>query len=263
MLVASRARMRRPLLGLALFALACGDGDNGAVPAGSETQASLFLTLGPAVPEIFVALVDDRPEAMELRAAVARTFDGMDQQRLESSRSCQSPYDPAAFHPVDRTVVVVHPSAALEERYTTALDVPALSWRTDQRTDAEHAAWSEAVTAALEPKPGVSGAVVALDASEQGISLLRGLREPSNDEESVVAERTSESFTQTSLFYALAHDDESTAAPASYAVPLGNDAGFAFTVLPAAAPPQTPGACFSPETDGNDTARYAAWRDAQ
>ncbi|HSU40967.1 MAG TPA: hypothetical protein VLJ38_15420, partial [Polyangiaceae bacterium] len=173
--------MRRPLLGFAFVALACGEGNNAPGPPGSETQASLFVTLGPATPEIFVAVVDDRPDATELRAAVARTFDGMDQQFLESSPSCHPPYDPAAFHPVDRAVVVVHPSAAPEERYTTALDVPALSWRTDQRTDAEHAAWSAAVTAALEPKSGASGAFAALDSSEQVISLLRGLREPSND----------------------------------------------------------------------------------
>jgi len=59
------------------------------------------------------------------------------------------------------------------------------------------------------------------------------------------------------------HDDESTDDPASYAVPVGNDAGFAFTILPAAPTPDTPGACFDQRTDGNDTARYAAWRDAQ
>jgi hypothetical protein len=255
--------MRKAVVGFALIALACGGTNYGDLPAGSETQVSRYWSFEPAWPELYVAMVDDRPDATDLRATTARTFDQLDEQILESTASCQPRFDPAAFHPIDRSFVVVHPSAAPEDRYTSALDMPALSWHADQRTDVEHAAWSAAVTAALEPKQSVSGAFAALDASEQVLSLLGGSRAPESDEESAILERMSVRYARSILFYMLAHDDESDGDPESFAVPLGDNTVFSVGVLPAAKPASTPVTCFGPLPNENNTARYAAWLKAQ
>jgi hypothetical protein len=250
--------MRARLVLVAFLALACGEAKSSA-PAKPSEEPGLYIDVSPPFPELFVVVADDRADAADLRATVARTFEQWDALNAQATSSCQLPYDPAAFHPVDRSLLVVHPSADPGERYTTSADLPSLTWRTDQRTDAQNTTWSDAVTAALEPKSPDAGAFAALDSIQRTVAVLDGTSEPASDEESRLAAFAPYEFKD--VFMAVGHEDESNGDPASFAVGWTDFTLPGAVILPAATTPRAPGGCW--DSSVNDTPRYAAWRSGQ
>jgi hypothetical protein len=244
---------------IALLASGCGASEPSVSPPG-ETLPTYHRYFGPVEPQLFLTVVDDHADAAELRATVARTFEQMDAVYAIQNASCIPPFDPAAYHPVDRTLLIVHPSAGGSDRYTNELDLPALRWRENQQTQVAHDAWARAVTQALEPKVAASDPFTALAAYERALSLVSSGREPESDVEAAILDALPARY-RTTLLVALGRDDESGGEAAAYAVPLGSNVDGGPVILPTASPLPARADCYA--RDVTSTPRYESWVEAQ
>lgn len=252
--------MVRACAGLLFFVAFTGCGasesDPGLGPATIPTHGARFV-IGPPLPTLFVAVVDDRPDAAELRAAVAKAFEQYDEAK--NSHGCRGRFDPAAFHPDNRSVIAVHPSASGNALLTTELEQPGLRWVTNQPSEAEHAAWVAEVTRALEPKEATQGAFAPLAAMKRLIPFLTRQRPPETAQEiALAAVLPKDQWVYPTL--AATHDDESSEPAAALAAPPDNRLYYPSIIVPGLVPSPVPLPCAN--GSGSTTARYSAWLDA-
>lgn len=250
------------LLGVALSLSCCSNSGYGDAPGASGLQVSITRTIGPPSPEVRLLVVDDRADAADLIEAVGNSLDTLSAHELEPQTGCALAEDPAAFHPIDWSVVIVHPSATGDAIYTSPADDPALRWSANQRTEAARRAWLDAVKAALTALPPELGPFAALEAFQRSTSLLARQREPeSARERALVASVPTVSAIAVSVV--LAHDDESPGAPADYAHRETSDTFMVLDsiAVPAAEPATESVSCRF--ANGAAAPRLAEWLTAQ
>jgi len=167
----------------------CGSGspEYGDAPSGSGAQLRWEFGAGAPSPETFLVLVDDTQAGAGLRDALATAFDDLDAQRAIRRAGCAAPVDPAAWHPIDRSVVLLHPSTPGALGYSSPAQDPALRLQAQQTFGPERARWMAAVRAGINAQPAAPAAPFqALAALSNADSLLLGLRAPQNAEEEAV-----------------------------------------------------------------------------
>lgn len=245
-------------MGVWLVGIACGacsSNDYGDAPGASGGQLTWsFEIQGPATQTV-LAVVDDTAAGATLRTAVESAFDHLD-DAAQADTTC-GVFDPAAFHPFDRSVVVVHPSASGAQRYSSPASDPALRWQATQYSGAGHSVWMAAVRAALDAQRATDGApLAALAATRDALALLRGSTAPSSAEERALLGAIPP-FADDPVLVALATEDQSPGDASEY----GNLSGLEVQgVVPGAAPdPNAP--CSDLATAGATTPRYAAYAD--
>src|SRR6185369_14211608 len=185
---------------------------------------------------------------------LAKGFEDWDAELAQQHESCTSPFDPAAWHPIDRSIVFVHPSTPGVAGYTSPAQDPALRLQGQQLIAAERARWMDAVRSGIEAQPAPPGAPFqALAAFTDAVSLLDGSRPPqSAAEQGVLDALPAPRFIGEVM--ALATEDESPGEASQYPrSPLHELVG---AVLPAAEP-REPAACWNRSVP--TTARYQAF----
>ena len=199
--------------------IACGSGEPeyGDAPLASGAQIRWSLQVGLPAPETVLVLVDDTTAGAELRAALAGAFDDWDAELARHHAGCNGPNDPAAWHPIDRSVVFVHPSTPGVLGYTSPAQDPALRFRANQTFGVERSRWMDAVRAGINARPAAPGAEFqALAALGNAEALLAGARPPQS-----VAEREVLDALPTPLTFAevlaLATEDGSPGEASQYA----------------------------------------------
>lgn len=249
-----RERVRSALWLAALGCVACGGPDYGDPLTGSGSQLTFELFVPGVSQDTLAAVVDDTSAGAPLRQQLAPAFDTFEAW-LDAGQSTR---DPAVWLPIDRSVVIAHPSATAGARFSSPATDPALRWRENNQSSAGRAAWLTAVHQALEAQPAAAGAPFqALAAFHDTIALLHGTRPPATVEEaSLLAElpNNPNDAPYIPVSVAVATEDESPGAagqytdeqPDSLIVPAANPA--------TAAPTQ---ACV-PVHEGA-TPRYAGW----
>jgi hypothetical protein len=210
--------------------------------------------VGPAWPQVFVVVADDRADATKLRSVLVRSLAELDMPYSGL------PFDPAVFHPIDRRVLVAHPSASGAASLTTEIQMPDLHWRSDHNAETERAAWLEAVGRAFEAGQTAAGPFAALAAFKNAASLALGARAPATDDEAAFVSALP-AGRSTYVVAALAHEDESDGDAASYAVLLGDGAYPGFAVLPRRDGSPASADCYP--FDGATSDRYQQWASAQ
>lgn len=227
-------------LGSAACSSGSGSGSYGDAPGASGGQLRWdFVIRGPS-PETWLVLVDDTKAGAGLREALARGFEDWDAELAQHQESCTPPFDPAAWHPIDRSIVFVHPSTKGVAGYTSPAQDPALRLEGQQRVAAERARWMDAVRIGIEAQPAQPGAAFqALAAFTDAVSLLDGSRLPQTAaEQDVLDALPARRFIAEVM--ALATEDESPGEASQYPrSPLHELVG---AVLPAAEP-REPTAC--------------------
>lgn len=167
-----------------LGCVACGSTGYGDPPGGSGSQITFSWAAQRVSPDTITAVVDDTPLAAPLRDQFAVAFDGLDAAITAHEASCRPPYDPAAWHPVDRSVLIVHPSANAGARFSSPAADPALRWRENNQSGEGRTRWLAAVRGALAAQPAaVDAPFQALAAFHDTVTLLRGTRQPATAEE--------------------------------------------------------------------------------
>lgn len=258
----------RGITWLALLAtVSCGSStDYGDAPTTSGVQISWDSSVFAVRPETMLAVVDDTAAGDALREKVATAFDNLDAAFQDRQFSCRGPYDPAAWHPIDRSLVVVHPSTAGISSYSSPLTDPGLRFRTNQFPDADHALWTVAVRAALAAHPAQPGAPFqALAALLESLPLLDGLRVAvTQDERALLGVLPPPSAVP--LLIALATEDQSPGLASEYntiesAIKQDEVDEVDAIVVPAALP--QPGAVCSDRAgqEAMTTPRYSSWSD--
>jgi hypothetical protein len=217
-----------------------------------------MVTAGPRS-ETWLVLVDDTNAGAGLREALAKGFEDWDAELAQHQESCTPPFDPAAWHPVDRSIVFVHPSTKGVAGYTSPAQDPALRLQGEQLSGPERERWMTAVRIGIEAQPAPPGSPFqALAALADAVSLLDGTRLPqSAAEQDLLDALPAPQFIGEVL--ALATEDESPGEASQYPhSPLHELIG---AVLPAAEP-REPAACSYGTVP--TTARYQAFsRSAQ
>lgn len=249
-------RARCPTWPLVAVLTACGGPR--AVVRPDASRLDVVTTFQARAPELFVFVVDDTSAGAALRASLAEAVASYDARRAAASTSCMPPFDPAAFHPVNRDAWVVHPSRSGAERVSGYPNEPALRWRTNQRTDAEAAQWASAVVASIEEAAPSTTAFRPLESLSETAALLDHRRSPANQGEGDLLDALDPSV-ETLVTLAAATEDASPDTPESYAAPLGNRLFLGEPVVPARVsteerPCAQRGAQASP--------RFQAWLDA-
>ncbi|HET7539339.1 MAG TPA: hypothetical protein VFK05_05685 [Polyangiaceae bacterium] len=244
-----------------LGGVACGSASSeyGDTPSASGGQLRWdFFTPGLAA-EAWLVLVDDTKAGAGLRDALAKAFDDWDTEVAIHEESCTPPVDPAVWHPIDRSIVFVHPSTPGVAGYTSPAHDPALRFRAQQIFGPERARWMDAVRAGINAQPAPPGAAFrALAAVSDAESLLDHSRPPqSAAEQAVLDALPAPQFVEV---LALATEDESPGEASQYRHnPLHEVMG---AVLPAAEQQHMPSDCS--ERDVPTTPRYQAFsRSAQ
>ena len=233
------ARFLRLLLtcaGSCLGSVACGSSSSeyGDAPGSSGSQIRWQFGAGAPSPETFLVLVDDTEAAVGLRDALATAFEGLDAVLAVHRASCTPPVDPAAWHPIDRSVVFVHPSTPGALGYSSPAQDPALRLQAQQTFGPERAHWMEAVRAGINAQPAAPGAPFqALAALTNAESLLLGSRAPESTEEQALLDALPSPLTFGKVL-ALATEDESAGEASQY--PREPHAELLGSVLPALEP---------------------------
>jgi hypothetical protein len=237
---------------LALLAcVACGGADYGDVPSGSGSQVEWTVVL-VRPQETILAVVDDTAQAAPLRDALGAAFDGLDAARDTQPGTCGAVFDPAAWHPVDRSVVIVHPSSEGSARFSSPADAAALRWSERDQTADGHASWITAVRAALAAAPAEAGArFQALAAFQDSVALVSGQRQPVTADEQALLAALPGGNSSSIVSVALATEDQSPGAASQYTSAVPDD-----LVVPAATP-GTATTCQRPLE--SPTPRYAGW----
>ena len=271
-------RLRRFGVLIAVLAASIGSVDCGSSAGDPAARTSLpSMTLpwefSAAEQEIMVAVLDDTRAGAALRDWTATTFDIVEAMREASCVPGRD--DPAAWHPVDTSVVIVHPSAPDGLRYSSPSSDPRLRLRSNQPSSAELALWSAAVHEAVTAHQGAAGAPFrVLVALRDAYTLLGGERSAvSSEEHLLVASLPPDGFAHVGL--AAATEDQSEGDPESYHLVGSGRASFGFFVVPlagtvngrtvfntvtvpraGAAPVPQPVRC---RGSGPATPRFAAW----
>ena len=161
-------------------------------------------------------MVDDTPSGAPLREQLAPAFDAFEAS-LEANAGA-SIRDPAVWLPIDRSVVIAHPSAGAGARFSSPATDPTLRWRENNQSSAGRAAWLTAVHQALEAQPGAVGAPFqALAAFHDTSTLLHGTRQPATVEErSLLAAQPNGPDAAALVSVAVATEDESPGAASQY-----------------------------------------------
>ena len=240
------------------LAVACA-ADLGDPPSVSGGQATVTFTVRPPSAEAFLFIADDGPESAALREQIADSFDSFDERDVNAHGSCEPLFDPAAWHPVDRTVIVARPSITGLAHYVTPLDDPRLHWQSHQHTKEDAAVLAGAAREALTNSTATTGSAAPILASlSQAWTLLTEKRMALGAEDDKLA-RSLAPNTFTSIVLASARDDDSTGPPSAYAI----DDPYPTATLDLAsviAPSRTlePGrACDTPS--GDPEPRFAEW----
>jgi len=132
-----------------------------------------------------LVLADDTQAGAGVRDALTDAFDDWDAD--VARHSCPVPADPAVWHPIDRSVVFVHPSSPGALAYSSPAQDPALRLQTQQTFGPERTRWMDAVRAAINAQPAPANAAFqALAALKNAESLLDGSRAPESTAESDV-----------------------------------------------------------------------------
>ncbi len=208
--------MRGALLLAALGCVACSGSDYGDPPGASGSQLSFEVVFLGASQDTLAAVVDDTPSGAPLREQLAPAFDAFEAS-LEANAGA-SIRDPAVWLPIDRSVVIAHPSAGAGARFSSPATDPALRWRENNRSSAGRAAWLTAVHQALEAQPGaVDAPFQALAAFHDTSTLLHGTRQPATVEErSLLAAQPNGPDAAALVSVAVATEDESPGAASQY-----------------------------------------------
>ena len=212
--------------------MACGSADNASV-SGDGSAQQLTLSFAPAVSvETLAFVVDDTVQGAALRTALADAFAKLDTVIAEKSSSCAAPPDPAAWRPIDRSVVIVHPSARGDARFSSPANLPALRWHEANRSELGRSAWLAAVKEALAASPAADGAPFqALATFADANALLMGTRSATTDGERALLAALPPGPSVLPISLAVATEDASPDDPSQY---LGQ---FPFiAVLPATTP---------------------------
>jgi hypothetical protein len=194
----------------------CSSSSNVDEATASGGEVTLDVPVATAAPEVFLVVMDDTTDAADLQDRVATEFEQYD--ATVAAGACHARLDQASFVPVDRSLVVVHPSAADGARYDSPATIPALRWQADNQTEDGRLAWTAAVRQALTTVTTPSGQFQALDAIQRSVSLLSGSRAASTTEEQALLAALP-ATPQLPVVIALDHEDAGTLDPASYAVP--------------------------------------------
>ncbi|MEI9952252.1 MAG: hypothetical protein WDO74_25505 [Pseudomonadota bacterium] len=178
------ARLRVLLLTCAcglLGGAACGSGasEYGDAPLASGAQIRWEFRAEPPYTETLLVVVDDTPTGAGLRDALAEAFDDWDAELARHREGCDGPADPAVWHPIDRSLVIVHPSTPGTLGVWSPAQDPALRLQALQTFGAERTRWVDAVRAGISAQPAAPGAPFqALAALTNVESLLDGSRPP-------------------------------------------------------------------------------------
>ena len=241
-----------------LGSVACGSGSSeyGDAPSASGGQVRWDLRAGPPAPETLLVLLDDTKAATDLRDALASAFDDLDDDLARQRASCSAPIDPAAWHPIDRSVVFARPSRPGPSGYWSAAQDPALRLRAQQAFGPERTRWMEAVRAGITAQPAPASAPFqALAALANAESLLDGSRPPETPAESDLLNALPSPLTFGTVI-ALATEDASSGESSQYPYEFQSD--LLSVVLPAEQPREISDCSDrSPPT----TARYQAFSD--
>ncbi len=201
-----------------LAGAACGSssGDFGDTPLASGAQLRWEFSTSARAPETLLVLVDDTEAAVALRAALGDAFDDWDAALARHGDGCGGPFDPAAWHPLDRSVVFVHPSSPAAMGYWSPAQDPALRLHTQQTLGVEHERWLDAVRAGINAQPAPPGAAFqALAALSNAESLLNGARAPETAAESELLQALPNPAAFVEVI-ALATEDASPGEPSGY-----------------------------------------------
>ena len=251
------ARTGARSIGLALTAcVACGSADYGDAPGGSGSQVQWSVPVIRSH-ETFLAVVDDTASAAPLRDALASAFDGLDAARDARPGTCGAPFDPAAWHAVDRSVVIVHPSGVGSARFSSPANTATLRWRERDQTENGRIGWMAAVRAALAQPAEAGAPFLALAAFQDSAALVYGQRQPTTADEQALLSALPTGGSPRSLIVAvaLATEDQSPGAAGQYMSFTPDD-----LIVPAATP-STSTACQRPLE--STTPRYAGWGSPQ
>jgi hypothetical protein len=209
------------LRGGALFAAlaavsACSSNDTEDESTGSGGEVTVDVPLAVATPQIWLVIMDDTVDAADLQNSVATAFAQYDTM-LAALSPCQARLDPASSAPVDRSLVVVHPSAADGARYDSPATIPALRWQANDQTNDGLLTWTTAARQALTAVTSPPGNFRALDAIQSSVELLSGERSAVTAEEQALLAAVP-ARAALAVVIALDHDDDSALDPASYVV---------------------------------------------
>jgi hypothetical protein len=237
----------------------CGSSsDYGDAPDGASRQSSIDLEIGPAPPEVLLIVADDRADAEELRQLVQLEIESFATRSLGIAPACAAE-EPTRKHPIDVSLVLVHPSAMGDARFAGPSTLPALRWQEADATQSGRLAWVSAVRAALDETHS-EGPFAALAAMKSAIELVDGKRTPDGAGESSLLGSLPSAARVTALFLA-AHEDESAGEPSSYAVSLPDGTRFDAVLLPSASPVDPLPTCGTSSEPASD--RLEAWREAR
>lgn len=242
------------------LAVSCGSSDYGDSLDGATSQFSFERDL--VVPRAVVSLlvVDDGADAAELRASLVIAITNEANRKRASGSRCGALVDPAAWSPLDWSVVVVHPSATGDALIRSPADDARLRW-TENIPSAEGAkAFVAAVTAALEPV--ASGPVFAPLAALKDVgSLLAGQRAAATERETaLLAALPAAGERVLKPLLVLAHDDASPSEPSENVLAAHEDVEFASAVVPAREARAAEACLFERSAS---TARLDSWLGAQ
>ena len=163
--------------------MGCGSSsDYGDAPDGASRQSSIDLEIGPAPPEVLLIVADDRADAEELRQLVQLEIESFATRSLGIAPACAAE-EPTRKHPIDVSLVLVHPSAMGDARFAGPSTVPALRWQEADATQSGRLAWVSAARAALDETHS-EGPFSALAAMKSAFELLDGKRTPDGAGES-------------------------------------------------------------------------------
>ena len=200
-----------------------------------------------------VAVVDDTPSGGLLRDQFASAFDDLAARIAARETSCHAPLDPAAWHPVDHSVVIVHPSAVGGARFSSPANDSALRWRENDQSTAGQALWMTAVRSALAaPLAAPAAPFQALAAFHDSITLLHRARPAATPEEQALLEALpDDASTVPFAVVAVATEDQSPGETSQYTTdqPL--------TLIVPAAQPDPARICRRPTEAA--TPRYEGW----
>jgi hypothetical protein len=222
-------------------------------------QVTLVHQREARAPAVLVAVVDDQPSSADLRSLVASSFQSYAERTLHPTSGCAH-YDPATLHPLDVSLLVVHPSASADTLVSSPADDPRLRWREAQPSEAGRSSWNDAVSAALTPTAPEGAPFAPLAALQRTLALLSGQRLPEGAAESALLESLPAERDVVPMLFA-AHEDQSLGDPTDYVTLLPSDSAFDEVIVPRTdALSETP-ACA--QSAGVATARFAAWLAAQ
>jgi hypothetical protein len=248
--------MRRTVALVTLVCSACGPREGDPPPAGQVRIHAEEWRFGMDE-DLVVLVLDDAPtpDAANLRQAVVTAFGSEVGRLLGTERTCGSPVsDPAGWPVVHSPVVIVHPSAPLEERWTTPTDDPALDFRSNGWSD-DGTALTDAVARGLSAPLAATGTPYSLLESVRAtLDILGGRVAPGNVAEQRLADAQPARLIE--LVVATTRDDESPLAVTAYSAPQVDGLQVSTTVVAPGTQP-TPGFC---ESDAASvTGRIGEW----